>query len=328
MTGIPAVLAVDLGGTTMRGAVVEADGHVAHREAVPTPKGAGDRIVIALAELLARLRERAKSTGIPVAAAGIVTPGIIDENGVVEYASNLGWRDVPLARILREQLGIPVAVGHDVRAAADAERLLGRAVGVRDFVHVAIGTGVAAGLYDAGVPVLGAARWSGEIGHIPVLPDGERCTCGQRGCLEVYMSGAGLARRYLALTGTSLTAEELTSRIGTDAAADSVWTDGVRALSLGLATVTLLLDPELVVLGGGVAGAGDALTRPVRATTTRLLAWRNPPRIELSTLGGEAGRVGASALAFRAAGLAHVVEAWARDDVGDARTRGMSPRPA
>lgn len=307
-----AVLAVDLGGTTMRGAVVGTDGRALHRESVATPRG-GQRVIADLGGLLERLRDRAGALGLTAVAAGIVSPGIVGEDGSVEYASNLGWRDVPLARLLRERVGLPVAVGHDVRGAALAERLLGCAVGVRDVVHVAIGTGVAAGIFDAGSPVLGATRWSGEIGHIPVLPDGEPCTCGQRGCVEVYMSGAGLARRYRARAGTELTAEQIVARRGADADADVVWADAVRALSLGLATATLLLDPALIVLGGGVARAGEALSSSVRAATRDLLAWREPPRIELSVLGGEAGRIGASALAFEAAGLGEVVADWSRD---------------
>jgi glucokinase len=222
---------------------------------------------------------------------------------------------VPLVRLLRDRVGLPVAIGHDVRAAALAERLLGGASEVRDFVHVAIGTGVAAGLYDAGSVVLGASRAAGEVGHIPVIPDGELCTCGQRGCLEVYMSGAGLARRYLARTREPRTAQEIVARLGGDPAADEVWTDAVRALSLGLATVKLVLAPEHYVLGGGVSRAGDVLTDAVRSGVDELLVWRAAPRIEVSALGSDAGRVGASALAFRAAGLDDVVGTWSRETV-------------
>jgi glucokinase len=316
MSADPAVLAVDLGGTSMRGAVVASDGRAVHRESVGTPSAGGERVIDDLGGLLLRLRSRAAALGLRAVGAGVVTPGIVDDAaGSVEYASNLGWRDVPLADRLRDRVGLPVAVGHDVRAAALAERLLGGAAGVRDVVHVAIGTGVAAGVYDAGSVVLGATRSTGEIGHIPVVPDGEPCTCGQRGCLEVYMSGAGLARRYLARSGVPRSAEEIVGRLGADGDADAVWADAVRALSLGLATVTLLLDPELVVLGGGVSRAGDVLTDAVRTSVDGLLAWRAAPRIELSVLGGDGGRVGASALAFRAAGLGAVVDAWDRATV-------------
>ena len=312
MSGGPAVLAVDLGGTTMKGAVVAADGTVVHLASAATPAGGG-AVADAVGELLLALRGSAVALGLEPVAAGVVTPGIVDDiAGAIEFAANLGWRDVPLARMLGGRIDMPVAVGHDVRAAALAERLLGGAAGVDDFVHVAIGTGVAAGLYDAGSVVLGATRSPGELGHIPVIPDGELCTCGQRGCLEVYMSGAGLARRYLARTGTARSAEEIVGRLGADPDADAVWADAVRALALGLATTTLMLDPELIVLGGGVSRAGAALTEPVRALTAELLAWRDAPRIELSTLGSDAGRIGASVLAFRAAGLGDVVTGWTR----------------
>ncbi|GAB3797019.1 ROK family protein [Humibacter antri] len=316
MTADVAVLAIDLGGTSMKGAVVAMDGRAVHRESVATPPEGGNSVIAALGDLLVLLAGRTRGFGLRPVAAGVASPGIIEEaTGSIEYASNLRWRNVPLARLLHERVGIPVAVGHDVAAAALAEQLLGGAVGVRDFVHVAIGTGVAAGIYDAGSAVLGATRSTGEIGHIPVIPDGELCTCGQRGCLEVYMSGAGLARRYLARAGVPLNAEQIVGKLGFDTVADAVWADATRALSLGLATITLLLDPELVVLGGGVSRAGAALTGPVRTTIDELLAWRDAPRIAVSALGSDAGRVGASALAFRAAGMPEVVDGWRREVV-------------
>lgn len=305
-----AVLAVDLGGTAMKGAVVDETGGVLARRTEPTP---ADGVVEALIELLGELRTLCRDAGAAPTAAAVVTPGSIDEaRGIVRYASNLGWRDLPLLDRLHDALGLPVAVAHDVRAAGLAERLFGAARGAEDFVLVPIGTGVAAALVTAGGAITGATGTAGEFGHIPVVPGGERCACGQDGCLEVYVSGAGLARRYAAAGGEGLGSHEIVGRLGADPIADRVWSEAVDVLAQGLNILTLLLDPEVIVLGGGFSRAGDRLMVPLAERMQAGLAWRGRPRLRLGELGDDAGRTGAAILAFRAAGLGAVVDAWPR----------------
>ncbi len=295
----PVVLAVDLGGTAMKGAVVSEGGGVVAELTRPTP--AGD-ILGALVALFGDLRETARSSGRDVVGAGVATPGMLDEQrGVVQYASNLDWRDVPLLDILQGELHLPVAVGHDVRAAGLAERTFGAARGSDDFVLVPIGTGVAAALVTAGGTITGATGAAGEFGHIPVIPGGEPCTCGQRGCLEVYMSGAGVARRYRESGGEPLSTRRIVARLGDDPLADRIWSEAVEVLAQGLTILTLLLDPRIIVLGGGVSHAGDALFEPLERAVSAGLAWRDRPAIVRSGLGGDAGRAGAGLLAFGAA---------------------------
>lgn len=303
------VLAVDLGGSSMKGALVTEHGETLVTETRLTPE---IDIVEALIELLHSLEATASVHGLQVIAAGVVTPGIVDEQaGVVRYASNLGWKDLPLLHLLRARLDMPVAIGHDVRAAGLAEQLLGAARGADDFVLIPIGTGVAAALVSAGGTLTGATGAAGEFGHIPVVPGGELCTCGQRGCLEVYVSGAGLARRYLARGGEALSSKQIVARLGIDPLADAVWAEAVQVLAQGLAIMTLLLDPRVIVIGGGFAHAGEALFGPLRTALTAGLAWREAPRVVQALLGSEAGRIGASILAFRAAGRGDVVDGWA-----------------
>ncbi|RNE64150.1 ROK family protein [Cryobacterium tepidiphilum] len=307
MTG-SVVLAVDLGGSAMKGAVIGENGEVIASETRATPRL---QLIDALVELLEALRRAAGDRGYRVVAAGVVTPGIVDEDtGVVLYASNLHWRDVPLRGLLAERMPFPVAIGHDVRAAGLAEQLLGAARGSDDFVLVTIGTGVAAALITAGHTITGAAGAAGEFGHIPVVPGGEVCACGQIGCLEVYASAAGVTRRYAALGGAARSSREIVSRLGSDPLADAVWADATRVLAQGLAIMTLLLDPAVVVLGGGFSQAGSALLTPVTAGLAAGLAWREAPEVRLSHLGGNAGRTGAAILAFRAAGRGAVVDGW------------------
>ena len=140
-----------------------------------------------------------------------------------------------------------------------------------------------------------------------MVPGGEECPCGQRGCLEVYASGGGVARRYVAMGGAEYSSREIVARLGFDQLADQVWGDAVRVLAQGLAILTLLLDPRVIVIGGGFAQAGETLLGPVRERLADLLVWRDRPEVVQSVLGDEAGRTGAAILAFHAAGLGAVV---------------------
>lgn len=280
----------------MKGAVVAEGGGVVAELTRPTPTSG---ILGALVTLFHDLRATAEGD---VVGAGVATPGMLDEQrGIVHYASNLDWRDVPLLDILEDELRLPVAVGHDVRAAGLAERTFGAARGSSDFALVPIGTGVAAALVTAGGTITGATGAAGEFGHIPVVPDGEPCTCGQHGCLEVYMSGAGVARRYREAGGEPLSARRIVARLGADPLADRIWGEAVAVLAQGLTILTLLLDPKVIVLGGGVSQAGDALFAPLEHAVSAGLTWRQRPAIVRSGLGEDAGRAGAGLLAFGAA---------------------------
>ena len=347
------VLAVDVGGTTIKGAVVDSAGRVRH--SVTAPTRADDDPVAAIRSLCRRLRDEAatrlrdsasawpRDNVAEPAAIGVVTPGLVDEDeGVVRWAANLRLRDVPLRALIMEDLGIPVAVGHDVRAAGVAEA---RARGLADFLLLALGTGIAAAVVVDGVPLAGATRAAGEVGHMPVHPGGEPCSCGQRGCLEVYASAGGLARRYARLGGTpgkgigdsrgkdgdapdmghegaphqgpgdgrsgtlEMDSRAIAAAVGSDPLARRVWDDATLALGTALATLTLTLDPAEIVLGGGLADAGALFFDPVRDTLRDALAWRSPPPVLPSTFGSRAALMGAAILARREAGLP-VPDGW------------------
>ena len=310
MTG--AVVAVDIGGTTVKASVVDDRGVRRHQRSSPT--GSGDRTVAVVRSLIEALCGAAIDDGLDVLAAGVVTPGLVDaETGTVAYASNLGWRDLDLRAALAGPLGLPVSVGHDVRAAGRAERHLGVARGADDFVLLQLGTGIAAALVTGGALVTGAGSAAGEAGHMPVHPDGEQCPCGKRGCLEAYAAGAAVARRYGAGGGAGVTtARGVVELLGRDPLADRVWNEATRALAFGLSTLTMLLDPALIVLGGGLAQAGDALRVPVERTLADLLVWRDAPPVRLSELGPAAGQWGAAIEAFALTPSAACVQAWAR----------------
>jgi glucokinase len=303
------VLAVDVGGTTIKGAVVGDDGRLRHSLVVPSQ--ADDDPVKAVRSLCLRLRDDALAAGNSPAAIGVVTPGIVDEvDGVVRYAANLRFRDVPLRTLVGNDLGLPVAVGHDARAAGIAEAVAGAAAGLDNFLLLPLGTGIAAAVVVHGVPVRGATGSAGEVGHMPVHPGGEPCSCGQRGCLEVYASAGGLARRYARLGGTpGLDGRAVADAVATDPVARAVWDDATQALGTALATLTLTLDPARIVLGGGLADAGALFFDPVRDALRAALAWRTPPPVLRSAFGAQAAQVGAAVMARREAGLP-VPDGW------------------
>ncbi|KRF34922.1 ROK family protein [Nocardioides sp. Soil805] len=295
----PVTLAVDIGGTTVKSALVDEAGAVVARHATPTGRGEAARD--AVRRSVEQLAARAQDLGLALSGVGVVSPGVIDrDRGVVEYASNLDWAHVSLRNVVAAVVDVPVAVGHDAGAAGDAEWQLGAARGCRDFVHASVGTGIAASLVVGGRRIEGRSGGAGELGHTPVRPGGERCPCGQRGCLEVYASGGGVSRRYLALSGRSATAREVVERVDHDAVARRVWDDAVACWVTALAACTLLLEPELVVLGGGLAEAGEDLLGPVRAGLAEALTWREPPEVRASELGPDAALLGAALLARRA----------------------------
>ncbi len=296
----PSVLAVDVGGTGIKAVRLDADANVVTQAERPTPVADGPAAVVAAVRAAAL-----ELAGPEVVAAGVVVPGAVDvATGTARYAANIGWQDVPLRDLLAGDLGIPVAVEHDVRAAGLAERMLGRAQGVLDCLIVVIGTGIAGVVVSGGVAVRGDADLAGEIGHVPVHPEGEVCACGQRGCLETYASGAAIARRYRARGGAlaGASAREIAVARAADPVAAQVWDEAIDALGIALASYTMLLDPRLVVLAGGLATAGAALLDPVQVALAGRLTWRPAPAVVLSPLGARAGQLGAAILGWQLTG--------------------------
>jgi glucokinase len=299
------VAALDVGGTAMKGAAVGPDGTARCPLRRPTPADQGPEAVVeAVGATVELLLDAARRRGLQVAAAGVAVPGIVDdERGVAVFSANLGWRDLPLRSLLAARTGLPVGLGHDVRAGALAEAALGAARGVRDVLFVAVGSGVAgAALVDGRLLVAGG--FAGELGHLRVDPAGEPCGCGGRGCVETVASAAAIARRYAARTGRPVAgAAAVAARVREgDPDAVAVWEEAVGALAEGLAAAVTLLAPRLVVVGGGLAGAGELLLRPLAELLRLRLSPRSArmPRLVGAALGDQAGCLGAALLARRA----------------------------
>ena len=294
----PVVAALDVGGTSIKAALVDRQGGVVLETRRPTGAELGpDAVVRGIVDLAAEL---AATPGCPVEAVGTCVPGSVDaQAGIARLAVNLGWQDVPLAALIAGRTGLPVAVGHDVRTAVLAEAR--SAVDVTySLFFIAIGTGIAGGLATAGVVDDGATGLAGEVGHLVVRPGGALCGCGNHGCLETVASASRIAERYAAATGRSGgSAADIAALVEAgDVAAQAVWADAVEALADAMAAVTVLMDPGRFVIGGGLSLAGGTLIDPLTTALARRLTFHRPPPITVSRLGDRAGVLGAALRAW------------------------------
>ncbi|SNX62096.1 glucokinase [Streptomyces sp. TLI_55] len=297
------VIALDVGGTGMKAALVGTGGELLHQARRATGRERGpDAVVEGILDFAAELHAYgAEHLGEPASAAGVAVPGIVDaERGVAVYAANLGWRDIPLRDLLTERLGIPVALGHDVRTGGLAEGRIGAGQGADRFFFVPLGTGIAGAIGIGGRVEAGAHGFAGEIGHIVVRPGGTPCPCGQVGCLERYASAAAVSEAWAAATGDpEADAADCAKAVESgDLQAQTVWQNAVDALADGLVTALTLLDPRIVIIGGGLAEAGETLFTPLRDAIRQRITFQKLPSVVPAALGDTAGCLGAGLLAW------------------------------
>lgn len=305
---------IDVGGTKLAGGVVDTQGQVLNLIRAETPSQDAGETVAAIVDTIQRLRREH-----PVAAVGIGAAGWVDSTrDRVRFGPHLPWRDEPLQERVAEAVGLPVVVENDANAAAWAEFRFGAGRRCRDsMVLITVGTGLGGGLVLGGRLLRGAHGYAGEPGHQLAVPEGRPCRCGQRGCLEQYASGNALVRlareaaerepetasRLLAEAGS---VDQITGPLVTELAAAGdplcrrVFDTVGRRLGGYVSDLVRLLDPELVVLGGGVAEAGELLLAPVEAGYRQTLGERGrlpTAPVHLAELGNLAGVVGAADLA-------------------------------
>jgi glucokinase len=298
------VAGLDIGGTKTLGVAI--DGAGARRASVllPTVVGDHDHLLSSAVDALSLLGDRAGVGLSGFAAVGVGVPGVVEPStGRVRNAVNLGIADapVPLGEHLAVVAGVPVAVDNDVNAAA-----LGTAAslpGVDDLAYLSVGTGIAAGFVFGGRLRRGRRGLTGEIGHIPLDPSGPVCDCGQRGCLEASASGPVIARRWPVDDGVGPAVALVQAAVSGDAAAREILEDVAAHLALAVTLLALSVDPDVVVLGGGVADAGAPFLEAVRAAVRRrseiavLGAFDLPERLVLVPAGTPVGALGAAYLA-------------------------------
>ncbi|MGW8885939.1 ROK family protein [Streptomyces sp. NPDC055749] len=309
MPDIPAasdcVIALDVGGTGMKGAILDRALTPLATLRRPTLRALGpDMVIDAIAVALLELRQQAEQRGLTVRSTGVVVPGIVEEaSGNVVFSANLGWSGLPLAALLEESTGLPVTLGHDVRAGGTAEWRVGAARGVLDALFVPVGTGIAAAVLCGGRLVRGLGD-AGELGHVVVEPDGAPCACGAQGCLETIASAAAIEAAYAERSGRPVDgAAEVAGLVARrDPVAVAVWDRAVDALASALATCSTLFSPERIVMGGGLADAGDLLIKPLRARLEDRLTFQRRPSVVRARLGDRAGCLGAGIIAWESVG--------------------------
>ncbi|MHB8439327.1 MAG: ROK family protein [Acidimicrobiales bacterium] len=304
---------MDVGGSKMLGIVLDPDGTIVAEQRVSTPATPAE-VVGALTSVYRRLAGDARL------AVGVGAPGTVDRGGVLHRAPNLPAADgLALAELLGAELGVDVVVDNDATCAAVGEASYGTARGVGEVLLVTMGTGIGGAVIAGGDPQRGANGFAGEIGHMVIDPGGPPCVCGGRGCWERFASGQGLrelAQReaaqgrlgtVLASVGgdaTAIRAEDVTAAAASgEAESLSVLAEFARFTALGVWNLVLVLDPELVVLGGGIGVAWPALADAVSARLETLAApWaggRPAPPVVTAALGACSGAVGAAVLARR-----------------------------
>ncbi len=311
------IIGVDIGGTNLVVGAVRKDGEEV-RALVSVPTGAPEGPDVVIERIVRMARDviatvRGEDARADILGVGIGSPGPLNrETGVVIFTPNLRWRDMPVRNRIGEALGLPASLDNDANCAMLGEHWVGAARGARDAVCITIGTGIGGGLVVGGELVHGASDVAGEIGHITIEVNGRRCGCGNDGCLEAYASGPAIARRAVEAIEAGATSDllervdgdldRLTAQTVFEAAAardplaDEVVRDTARYLGVGVANLLNVLNPEVVVVCGGVTQAGEHLFAPLRREVARR-AFKpavEACRIVPGALPGSAGVVGAA----------------------------------
>jgi glucokinase len=265
------VLGIDIGGTKLAAAIVDAEGTVLTKDQIPTPPGDADQVFAALGDLI----EKVRGDAMP-AAVGIGSAGPLDQHrGLVSPVNIGGWRDFPLVDRVRDLVGdVPVALGVDGHCFALGEFWTGAGRGVSHLLGIVVSTGVGAGIVIDGKPLLGRSGNAAHLGHMVVDLDGEPCACGSLGCVETYASGPRMvarAKRRGWRPDENVDAAILAADAAEgDGLALAAFDDGAQALAAGIVATAVTIDLTSVVIGGGVAKAGPVLFDPVQRWVKRL----------------------------------------------------------
>ena len=309
-------IGLDVGGTTFKAGVVNEKGEILTKDAMPT--GIERPYQEIIADMAALCKKVAADAGVAmedIASIGVGVPGMFDnKTGRIPFCTNLGWHDIPYVEEMKKHLDTPVYGDNDATVAGLAESIAGVSAGIDSSVFITLGTGVGGGIIIGGRPYSGAHGVGSEIGHIILKMDGEECTCGNYGCFERYASATAIIREakkavcehpescIMAKCGGD--GEKINAKIVIDAAKEGDETgkkvfDGyVRALAHGIVSIINMIDPEVIVLGGGVSAAGEFLLDAVREAVKPIVFFKTMPyaRIELAQLGNDAGIIGAAML--------------------------------
>lgn len=312
-------IGIDIGGTKISVAVGDESGRILAYHVMPTLKG--DRTPEAVKQLVAEIRRMIQSLSVPsrkkLTGIGVCLPGAVDaEKGIVPHSPNLsGWKGIKLAGILSREFRLPVRMVNDANAAAVGEMLFGAARGIKDFIYVTVSTGVGGGIVIGGRLLEGARFVAGEIGHMTIVADGDLCSCGRKGCFEAYASGGSIERytrsvmkkrkipgltRYLKNGQVSARAIKGAAHAGHPFALKAFQRAG-HYLGIGLGSLMNVLNPEKIVLGGGVLEAAPAVFWKAMKQSLKETAWPEAyksAKLVRTPLKKNVGNLGALAVVF------------------------------
>ncbi len=310
-------IGIDLGGTNIVAAVVDENYNIVTKSSTKTnrPRPA-EAIADDMAAMAIKAVEDAGLTMEQIEWVGVGTPGIANsETGIVEFSGNLGFENTPLADYIRKHIDKPVYVENDANAAAYGEYLAGAAKGAKNAVCITLGTGVGGGIIIDGKIYAGSNFGGAEIGHMVIDMDGPQCTCGRKGCFEVYSSATGLIRmtkeKMEQVPDSKMHAitEERNGKVSArtafdamrqgDTAAKEVVDFYIKALAAGITNTINIFQPDILCIGGGVCNEGDPLLLPMKAIVEQENFTRNSPKnakIVIAELGNDAGLIGAAFL--------------------------------
>lgn len=308
-------IGIDLGGTNIAAGLVNSEGRIISKTETPTLASRPyPELVRDMAMCARRVMEDAGVKEEEVASVGIGIPGVADKEGVVIFCTNLGWRNVPLRAEFQQYLSKPIYIDNDASVAGWAEYHAGVSRGTNSSVFLTLGTGLGSGIVLNGRLWSGAHGAGGELGHLVIEVDGVPCTCGKRGCAERYCSATAIIRmareacadapNCMIMREANGNMENITAKIVLDAAkagdpaANQVFRRFVKYLTIAINNVISSLDPDMIILGGGVSRAGDFLLDAVKETLEDYLFYPTLPRPELriASLGNDAGIIGAALL--------------------------------
>ena len=307
-------IGIDLGGTFIKGGIVDDAGNILVSDKVPTESefGAG-RVAANIAGLCQMLLKSANLSASDVEGIGMGVPGMIDsKNGVVIYSNNLGWEDFAIVDETQKLTGLPVKIANDANVAALGETKFGCGKAYSNTILITLGTGVGGGIVIDNKLFEGNRSAGAELGHSVIVAGGEQCTCGRKGCLEAYASATALIRDTKRAMEADKTCkmweigslENVTGKTAfdyyvVDTGAKQVVDNYIEKLGVGLTNLANEFRPEAIILGGGVCAQGDTLVKPLQAFLDKeLFAGKKGPQVKIliASLGNSAGLLGAAAL--------------------------------
>jgi glucokinase len=288
------ILAIDLGGTAIKSAILSKNNELLDNRSTPTPQNdpSGQNAIAALSDLVESYKGSHTFDRV-----GLVIPGLVDiKEGISVFTGTLGWRNLRITDAISQKTGVPVHLDHDVTAAGLAELQLGASAPFKNSVLIQIGTGIASAIVLNG-EIYRPHQQVGEIGHASIGND-RPCPCGLTGCLEMTASGGAISRTYFAKTGETISPMEIFKRSqGGEPVAAMVWQELVDSLALSFSWLASTIAPEAIIMGGGIAQAGEPFAAAVEEKLKTRLSIHRLPKILISELADQAACLGAGLMA-------------------------------